>query len=75
MDDPRLTPARPDLAAKYLEGKLKAARYVTGEEFCVRDAIAPLREGPAADAMLATQAPLAWRAISPVSRVTVCLPY
>ena len=56
MDDPRLTPARPDLAAKYLEGKVKAARYVTGEEFCVRDAIAPLREGPAADAMLATQA-------------------
>jgi cell wall-associated NlpC family hydrolase len=56
MDDPRLTPARPDLAAKYLEGKVKAARYVTGEEFCVREAIAPLREGPAADAMLATQA-------------------
>jgi cell wall-associated NlpC family hydrolase len=56
MDDPRLTPARPDLAAKYLEGKVKAARYVTGEEFCVRDAIAPLREGPTADAMLATQA-------------------
>lgn len=56
MDDPRLTPARPDLAAKYLEGKVKAARYVAGEEFCVRDAVAPLREGPAADAMLATQA-------------------
>jgi cell wall-associated NlpC family hydrolase len=56
MDDPRLTPARPDLAAKYLEGKVKAARYSTGEEFCVRDAIAPLREGPQADAMLATQA-------------------
>ena len=42
MDDPRLTPARPDLAAKYLEGKVKAARFVTGEEFCVIDAIAPL---------------------------------
>ena len=56
MDDPRLTPARPDLAAKYLEGKVKAARYVTGEEFAVRDAIAPLREGPAADALLSTQA-------------------
>ena len=46
MDDPRLTPARPDLAAKYLEGKVKAARFVEGEEFCVREAIAPLREGP-----------------------------
>lgn len=56
MHDPRLTPARPDLAAKYLEGKVKAACYVTGEEFCVRDAIAPLREGSQADAMLATQA-------------------
>ena len=56
MDDPRLTPARPDLAAKYLEGKVKAERFVDGEEFCVRDAITPLREGPTADAMLATQA-------------------
>jgi cell wall-associated NlpC family hydrolase len=56
MDDPRLTPARPDLAAKYLEGKVQAARFVTGEEFCVVDAIAPLRERPASDAMLLTQA-------------------
>src|SRR3954454_13267393 len=56
MDDPRLTPARPDLAAKYLEGKVKAARFVDGEEFWVREAIAPLREGPQADAMLSTQA-------------------
>ena len=28
MDDPRLTPARGDLAAKYLEGKVKAKRFV-----------------------------------------------
>jgi len=56
MDDPRLTPARPDLAAKYLEGKVEAARFVEGEEFCVTDAIAPLREKPSADAPLATQA-------------------
>ena len=56
MDDPRLTPARPEVAAKYLEGKVKAARFVAGEEFCVIDAIAPLREAPAADAMLSTQA-------------------
>ena len=35
MDDPRLTPARPEVAAKYLEGKVKAARFVAGEEFCV----------------------------------------
>jgi cell wall-associated NlpC family hydrolase len=56
MDDPRLTAARPDLAAKYLEGRVEAKRFVTGEEFCVAAAIAPLREAPAADAMLLTQA-------------------
>ena len=56
MDDPRLTPARPDLAAKYLEGKIKAERFVIGEEFEVIEPIAPLREGPSAEAMLATQA-------------------
>jgi hypothetical protein len=56
MDDPRLTPARPDLAAKYLEGKVKAARFVAGEVFEISDAIAPLREKPSADAMLLTQA-------------------
>jgi cell wall-associated NlpC family hydrolase len=56
MDDPRLTPARPEVAAKYLEGKVQAARFVDGEEFCVTDAIAPLREGPAPDTLLMTQA-------------------
>jgi cell wall-associated NlpC family hydrolase len=56
MDDPRLTPARPELAAKYLEGKIEATRFVTGEEFEVVDAIAPLRSGPSDDAMLSTQA-------------------
>jgi cell wall-associated NlpC family hydrolase len=56
MDDPRLTPARPDLAAKYLEGKIKAARFVVGERFEIVDAIAPLREGPSSEAVLLTQA-------------------
>ena len=56
MDDPRLTPARPDVAAKYLEGKVKAARFVEGEEFCVTGAIAPLREAPSSEAVLVTQA-------------------
>ena len=56
MDDPRLTPARPDLAAKYLEGKIAAARFVSGEEFEVIDAIAPLREAPSSNAALLTQA-------------------
>jgi len=56
MDDPRLTPARPDLAAKYLEGKVAAARFVIGEEFEISDALAPLREHPSSDATLLTQA-------------------
>jgi cell wall-associated NlpC family hydrolase len=56
MDDPRLTPARPELAAKYLEGKVRAARFVEGEQFEISDVITPLREGPSTEAMLATQA-------------------
>src|SRR5215475_4784085 len=56
MDDPRLTPARPDVAAKYLEGKVKAKRFVAGEEFEIVDAIAPLRCAPSTEAELATQA-------------------
>jgi cell wall-associated NlpC family hydrolase len=56
MDDPRVTPARPHLAAKYLEGKVKAARFVVGEACEIIDAIAPLRSAPSSDATLATQA-------------------
>jgi cell wall-associated NlpC family hydrolase len=54
--DPRLTPARADLAAKYLEGKVAADRFVTGEEFEVTVAIAPVREQPLSGAMLMTEA-------------------
>ena len=63
MDDPRMTPARPDLAAKYLEGKVAAKRFVSGEEFEIADALAPLREGPSSDAALLTQALKGERAI------------
>jgi cell wall-associated NlpC family hydrolase len=56
MDDPRLTPARPDLAAKYLEGKVKAARFVAGETFEVTEPIAPVHRAPSSDAELMTQA-------------------
>jgi cell wall-associated NlpC family hydrolase len=55
MDDPRLTPARPDLAAKYLEGKVKAARFVIGEEFEIIDCLAPVRREPSSAAELSTQ--------------------
>lgn len=54
--DPRLTPARPDLAAKHLEGKVTAERFVEGEEFEVFDPIAPVRKAPAHDSSLETEA-------------------
>src|SRR5271156_1901238 len=47
---------RPDLAALYLKGKIKAARFVAGETFEIVDSIAPLRGEPSSDAMLLTQA-------------------
>lgn len=56
MDDPRLTPARPEVAARYLEGKINAARFTDGEEHEVVEAVAPLQREPAPDAMLETQA-------------------
>src|ERR1700758_1475040 len=56
MDDTRLTPARGDLAAKHLEGKVKAERFVAGEACEVIEAIAPVRRTPNSDAELMTQA-------------------
>ena len=56
MHDPRVTPARPDLAAKYLEGKVEANSFVEGEEFEVMDGIAPVRREPFSGAALDTQA-------------------
>jgi cell wall-associated NlpC family hydrolase len=63
MSDPRLTPAREDLAAKYLEGKVKAARFVEGEMLEVIDALAPVREQPTGDASLLTQALMGERVV------------
>jgi dipeptidyl peptidase-like protein/NlpC/P60 family protein len=56
MHDSRLTPARSDLAAKYLEGKVKADRFVEGEQFEVAAPIAPVREQPSSNAILMTEA-------------------
>jgi cell wall-associated NlpC family hydrolase len=56
MDDPRLTPARGDIAAKYLEGKVSSERFVAGEEFEVAHALAPVCTAPRSDAALLTQA-------------------
>ena len=54
--DPRVTPARADLAAKHLEGKVKAARYVEGRVYDVIEPQAPLRREPRPDASLDTEA-------------------
>ena len=54
--DPRVTPARADLAAKELEGKVAAARYVAGEVYEVIEPQAPLRGEPSHDAPLLTEA-------------------
>jgi cell wall-associated NlpC family hydrolase len=54
--DSRLTPARPDLAAASLRGKVEAARFVEGAPRRVVDPVAPLRRAPAHDALLETQA-------------------
>ena len=61
MDDPsffdaRLTPARPEVAAKYLEGKIKATRFTTGEVFEILDPVVALHNAPSPDALLDTQA-------------------
>ncbi len=54
--DPRVTPARPDLAAKFLEGKVSAARFVEGRACEVIEPQAPLRSAPRPDAPLLTEA-------------------
>ena len=54
--DPRVTAARPDLAAKYLEGKVKSARFVEGTLREVTAPQAPIRRAPASDAPLDTEA-------------------
>jgi cell wall-associated NlpC family hydrolase len=54
--DPRLTPARPDLAAKHLRGKVEAARFVEGRVMEVVAPQAPLRRVPRPDAPLDTEA-------------------
>ncbi len=54
--DPRVTPARADLAAKELEGRVAAARFVEGRLCEVIAPEAPLRGEPVPDASLLTEA-------------------
>src|SRR5271156_5585330 len=54
--DPRVTPARADLAAKALEGKVSSRRYVDGRVMEVVEPQAPLRREPRPDGPLDTEA-------------------
>jgi hypothetical protein len=54
--DPRITPARPDLAASHLAGKVEAARFADGYVREVAEPQAPLRRSPSPDAPLDTEA-------------------
>jgi cell wall-associated NlpC family hydrolase len=54
--DPRLTPARADLAANFLEGKVPATRYVEGRVYEIVEPQAPLWGEPRPDAALLTEA-------------------
>ena len=54
--DPRVTPARADLAAKELYGKVAAPRYVEGRIYEIIAPQTPLRGEPEPDAPLATEA-------------------
>lgn len=54
--DPRLTPARPDLAAAHLRGLVMAADYVEGRAMQIVTGVADVRSAPSHDAPLETQA-------------------
>jgi hypothetical protein len=54
--DPRITPARPDLAASHLAGKVEATRFIDGYVREIADPHAPLRRSPSPDAHLDTEA-------------------
>jgi cell wall-associated NlpC family hydrolase len=54
--DPRITPARADLAAKHLAGVVEAQRFVEGKPYEIDAAQAPVRKAPAHDSELQTEA-------------------
>ncbi|MEM8686445.1 MAG: NlpC/P60 family protein [Pseudomonadota bacterium] len=54
--DKRLTPYRSDLAADWLEGKVDAAHFVPGRVMQVSAPVADVRQEPAPDSSLDTQA-------------------
>ncbi|MHB8884875.1 MAG: C40 family peptidase [Methylovirgula sp.] len=53
--DPRLTPARPDLAAAHLQGQVVAPRYVAGRPMHLAIECADLRRAPSRNSAIDTQ--------------------
>jgi len=53
--DRRLTPARPDLAARFLEGRVVAERFVDGRLMQVKEGVVDVKREPRPDASLDTQ--------------------
>ncbi len=54
--DRRLTPARPEIAARHLEGRVAAARFVEGVAMQVKEGVVDVKREPRPDAPLDTQA-------------------
>ena len=54
--DPRITPARRDLAAKHLAGVVESQRFVEGQPYEIGAPQAPVRKAPSHDAELLTEA-------------------
>jgi cell wall-associated NlpC family hydrolase len=54
--DPRITPARGDLAAKHLAGVVDAQRFVEGKAYEIGASQAPVRKSPSPEAELQTEA-------------------
>ena len=61
--DPRINPYRSDLAAKHLQGKVEAARFVEGGRREVVRPTAPLRGAPSPEARQVTEALMGERII------------
>jgi cell wall-associated NlpC family hydrolase len=59
--DPRINPFRPEIAAKYLQGQVEAARFVEGTRRQVIEPVAALRRSPSHQASLHTEALLGER--------------
>jgi hypothetical protein len=56
LNDPRITPVRPDLAARHLKGQVAAARFVEGKLREVSAPQTPVRSAPSPDAPLQSEA-------------------